>query len=662
MHDGLRSACALLLAISISISALAQENDAPAESEVPTLPPQTVVGEPAQGTDTSPAPEPVSGPPQGDLFSGDPQNVVTPGRAEQPAAQTGAAISVVTGEQLRLSGVQNVGEALRTLPGVDVVRTGPLGGQSSVFLRGANSQHTLVLLDGVPLNDPSGPSRAFDFSTLGVDNIERIEVLRGPQSLLYGTNAMGGVVNIITKKGEGPLTAQARLMGGSYGMHTEGLHVSGGGPLLNFSIAGSWLYTDGISAASPRVGGVEPDGYQQGTISGRFGWTPSDDFEVDYIFRWIDARAEIDDSSLGLGQPPTDDPFRLNLTEQFFQRVQLRRATLDGAIEHHLAFNLADHNRNDTDETFPFNFQGQTRKVEYFADVLLAPFSTFTVGADYTAEDASTTDSFGADAATQNDAGIWVQNRIELLERFFLTAGYRWDDHSAAGYAETYRFAGAILFPETGSRLHASLGTGFRAPALAENLFVFGNPNLLPEESKGWDYGLEQSFLDGMLVVDATYFRNDFRNLILFDLNTFTLLNIGTARTHGVELTGRLNVTADTVLSASYTRTDTFDGETRQPLVRRPANKGSLGIGRRFYDGRALVNLEGVFVGDRTDNREGTVILEDYMVFHLYGHFDPYDDVRIIWRVENLFDEEYEEITGFQTQPLSVYAGVDLRY
>src|SRR5690606_20310055 len=181
------------------------------------------------------------------------------------------------------------------------------------------------------------------------------------------------------------------------------------------------------------------------------------------------------------------------------------------------------------------------------------------------------------------------------------------------------------------------------------------------EESKGWDYGLEQSFLDGMLVVDATYFRNDFRNLILFDLNTFTLLNIGTARTHGVELTGRLNVTADTVLSASYTRTDTFDGETRQPLVRRPANKGSLGIGRRFYDGRALVNLEGVFVGDRTDNREGTVILEDYMVFHLYGHFDPYDDVRIIWRVENLFDEEYEEITGFQTQPLSVYAGVDLR-
>ncbi len=662
MTRGLRSACALVLGVLLPLSLLGQENGPPPEPEVPTLPPQTVVGEPAQGTAPAPEFDAAGGPSQGDTFAGDAQTVVTPGRTEQPASQTGASISVVTGEQLRQSGVQNVGEALRGLPGVDVVRTGPLGGQSSLFLRGANSQHTLVLLDGLPLNDPSSPGRAFDFSTLGVDNIERIEVLRGPQSLLYGTNAMGGVVNIITQKGEGPLSARARLLGGSYGTHNEGLQVSGGTSLLNYSVAGSWLQTDGITSASPRVGGVEPDGYDQGTVSGRFGWTPSEDMDVDYIFRWIDARAEIDDASFALGLPPTDDPFRLNLTEQLFQRVQLRRSTLDGAVEHRVAFNVADHDRNDTDEMFPFNFQGQTRKVEYLADVLLVPANTFTVGADYTAEDAWSTSAFGGDTATQNDAGVWVQNRLDLMERFFLTAGYRWDDHSAAGYAETYRFAGAFLLPETGSRLHASLGTGFRAPALAENLFAFGNPDLLPEESKGWDYGLEQAFLDGTLVVDATYFRNDFRNLILFDLNTFTLQNIGIARTHGVELTGRWDVTDATVLSASYTRTDTFDGDTRQSLVRRPANKGSLGVGRRLFDNRALVNLDGLIVGDRTDNREGTVILDDYVVFHLHGYVDPYDDVRVVWRVENLFDEEYEEITGFQTQPLSVFAGVDLRY
>jgi vitamin B12 transporter len=632
-----------------------------AEAEVPTLPPQTVVGQPSQGA-AAPQVEATGGSGQGGAFPGDVQTVVTPTRTEQPASQTGAAISVITGEQLRQSGVRTVGEALRGVPGVDVVQTGPSGGASSVFMRGANSNHTLVLLDGLPLNDPSNPSRLFDFSTLSVDNIERIEVLRGPQSLLYGSNAIGGVINIITARGEGPLSVRARLMGGSFGTHQEGARVSGGTDVYNYSVAGSWFQTDGFSAASPRVGGVEADGFEQGTVSGRFGWTPIDEFDVDYIFRWIDASAEIDDASFALGSPPTDDPFRLNQTEQFFQRIQARRSTLEGAIEHRVAFNLAKHDRDDTDDAVPFDFQGETRKFEYLADVLVADNNTFSVGADYLDENAESFSPFGNDSAAQNDAGLWVQNQFNVLERVFLTAGYRWDDHSAAGPAQTYRFAGAFLLPETGSRLHASLGTGFRAPALAENLFAFGNPNLLPEESKGWDYGLEQTFLDGRLVVDATYYRNDYRNLILFDLATFTLQNIGTARSHGVELTGRWSITDVTVLNASYTRTDSLDGETGELLVRRPPNKGSLGLGRRLWDDRALVNLDGIFVGDRTDSRDGSVILQDYMVFNLSGHVDVFDDVRVLCRVENLFDEDYEEITGFQTQPLSVFAGVDLMY
>jgi vitamin B12 transporter len=650
----------LLLGLLLAAPSAAQEQLLPPDEDVPTLPPQTVIGEPAPGT--SPQDFGAAGGAGTGVFPGDTQTVVTPARVEQPASQTGAAISVIIGEQLRQSGVANVGEALRGLPGVDVVRTGPQGGLQSVFLRGANSQNTLVLLDGIPLNDPSNASRSFDFSTLGVDNIERIEVLRGPQSLLYGSNAGGGVINIITARGQGPLTARARLMGGSFGTHQERVHASGGTRLYNYSVAGSWLKTEGISAASPRVGGVEDDGFEQGTASGRFGWTPTCDFDVDYIFRWIDSSAEIDDASFALGQPPIDDPFRLNKSRQFFQRVQVRGSTLDGAIEHRAAFNFADHERDDTDEIFPFDFAGQTGKFEYFADVLLVEGNSLTVGTDYTDEYASSNDPFTTNFAAQNDAGLWVQDQVQLFDRLFLTAGHRWDDHSAAGTAQTYRAAGAFLIPETGTRLHGSIGTSFRAPALAENLFQFGNPNLLPETSKGWDYGLEQTFLDGRLAIDATYYRNDFRNLILFDLATFTLLNIGTARSHGVELTGRWSMTDVTFLTASYTRTDTLDGETGQPLVRRPANKGTMGVGRRLLDDRALVSLDGQFVGDRTDSRDGTVILEDYVLFHLTGHFDAFDDARVFWRVENLFDERYEEITGFQTPPLSIYAGLDLAY
>jgi vitamin B12 transporter len=656
-----KCACALVLGMSLSSAAAAQEQPLPLdEGVVPILPPQTVVGEPTPGM--GPQDFDAAGAAGEGILPGDTQTVVTPTRTEQPAGQTGAAISVVTGEQLRQSGVVNVGEALRGIPGVDVVRTGPQGGLQSVFLRGANSQNTLVLLDGIPLNDPSNASRSFDFSTLGVDNIERIEILRGPQSLLYGSNAGGGVINIITARGQGPLTARARLMGGSFGTHQERVHASGGTPIYNYSVAGSWLQTDGISATSPRVGGVEDDGFEQGTASGRFGWSPTCDFDLDYIFRWIDASAEIDDASFALGQPPTDDLFRLNKSRQFFQRAQIRRSTLDGAIEHRAAFNQADHERDDTDDFFPFDFEGQTRKFEYFADVLVVQGNLLTVGTDYTDENASTNNPFGADAASQNDAGLWVQDQVQLFDRLFLTGGHRWDDHSAAGPAETYRFAGAFLIPETGTRLHGSIGTSFRAPALAENLFQFGNPNLLPETSKGWDYGLEQSFFDGAVAVDATYYRNDFRNLILFDLATFTLQNIGIARSHGVELTGRATVTDDLFLYASYTRTDTLDGETGQLLVRRPPNKGSLGVSRSFLEGLGLVSLDGQFVGDRTDSRDGTVILDDYILFHLTGHYDAFTDARIFWRVENLFDEDYEEITGFQTPPLSIYAGVDLAY
>jgi vitamin B12 transporter len=657
----LRSACALVFGFALAAAGAAQEQLTPADDDnVPLLPPQTVVGEPAVGI--GPRDFDAAGGQGAGVFPGDTQTVVTPARTEQPASQTGAAISVITGEQLRQSGVMNVGEALRGLPGVDVVRTGPQGGLQSVFLRGANSQNTLVLLDGIPLNDPSNASRSFDFSTLGVDNIERIEVLRGPQSLLYGSNAGGGVINIITARGEGPLTSRTRLMGGSFGTHQERVHASGGTSTYNYSLAGSWLQTDGISAASPRVGGVESDGFEQGTASGRFGWSPTCDFDVDYIFRWIDASAEIDDASFALGQPPTDDPFRLNKSQQFFQRVQLRHSTLDGAIEHRAAFNYADHDRDDTDDAFPFDFEGQTRKFEYFADVLLVEGSSLTVGTDYLDENAASSDPFSTDSASQNDAGLWVQNQVQLLDRLFLTAGHRWDDHSAAGPAKTYRIAGALLVPETGARLHGSIGTSFRAPSLAENLFQFGNPDLLPETSKGWDYGLEQTFLGGAVAIDATYFRNDFRNLILFDLATFTLQNIGTARSHGVELTGWCNLDDVTLLSASYTRTDTLDGDTGQPLVRRPADKGTVRVSRRFLDCRGLVTLDGQFVGDRTDSRDGTVILDDYVVFHFTGHFDAFDDARIFWRVENLFDERYEEITGFQTPPLSIYAGLDLVY
>lgn len=590
-----------------------------------------------------------------------PTEVTTPTRTELPLAQVGSRTTVISSEQLQQQGYAIVSDALRDVPGVDVVRAGPAGGLTSVFLRGANSQHTKVLLDGIWVNDPSSASRAFDFSALSVDEIERIEVVRGPQSTLYGSDAIGGVISIVTKRGEGPPTVRALAEGGSFGTHREGVHLSGGTDRYHYAVGGSFFQTDGFSAASERLGNIEDDGLRLGTISSRFGWTPSDSVDVDCVVRWIDSEAEIDDAPFSLGQPPTDDPLRLYLTQQLFSRIQLTWQALDGNLEQRVSLSLADYDRTDTDDAFPTEFGGQNLLFDWQTTLQLTANNVLVAGVDYLDESASSLAPTGFPVfaeASQYKAGLYVDDQFRLSERWFATAGFRWDDYNQAGSAETYRFTSVYALQETGTSFHGTLGTGFRAPSLAENLFPFGNPQLRPERSKGWDVGATQWIVPEQLSVDATYFRNDITDLILFDLATFTLENIGQARTHGVEVVGNWLLPSSTVISASYTRTDTLDVELDSPLVRRPRDKGSLGIYRRFYDQRAFAGLNALLVGPRTDSRDGQVRLDSYTVVNLAGYYDVTQRTRLFLRLDNLFNEHYEEITGYSTAGFAAMAGL----
>lgn len=614
------------------------------DEDVPTIEPQTVVG--TVDTPTQPAPA---------------TPVISPTQTPIPAELFGGTVRVITSEEIQRSNAISVSELLRRTPGVNVVQTGPVGGLTSVFLRGANSQHTKVMLDGIPLNDPSNASRLFDFGNLVLDNVEQIEVLQGPQSVLYGSDAIGGVINIVTQRGSGPTTATLSAQGGSFSTHREALRVSGGTDQYHYAWTGSWYQTRGFSAALPLVGGKDDDGFEAGSMTGRFGWTPTEDFEIDYSFRWIDSRAQVDDSSFSLGQPPSDDLFRKNLSENFYQRVLLRRSMLDDLIVHQASFSLADFDREDTDDVFPTIFLGQTRKFLYQVDLQLTETNLLSAGVDYLAEDAESIDTTGGARATQNLRGVYVQDQWEISDRWYTTAGFRWDEHSVAGSAQTYRITTIGEVTDFGTRLRGSIGTGFRAPALAENLFPFGNPDLRPETSRGWEYGIDQAITQ-TLTVGATYFRNDIRNLILFDLATLSLENIGTARTHGMEFTGRWDITPQLFLSGSYTVMDTFDGDTHQPLVRRPRHKGTFAATRRLLSDRASVTLYGVFVGDRTDSRDATVWLDDYALIDLAADYQLTEQIRLFCRAENLLDERYEEITGFASQPLSAFGGAEIRF
>ncbi|MFM2097106.1 MAG: hypothetical protein RIS70_4230, partial [Planctomycetota bacterium] len=255
--------------------------------------------------------------------------ILSANRTPTSISDTGSSYTVITREAIDSRQQPFVSDVLRGTVGLDVTRQGGLdvvrqggaGSNTSVFLRGANSQHTKVLIDGIPVNDPSNPTRGFDFSTLSVDNIDRIEILRGPQSVLYGSDPLGGVVNIITVRGSGPTRLKASIMGGSYGTTQESITASGGGDRAYFSLSGSYFNSNGISQGNALRGNTEPDGFHNGTVGGRVGFNASEEWNIDYVFRYNDAHLDIDDYNFGPGPPVIDNLLRANLTRAFFQRV-----------------------------------------------------------------------------------------------------------------------------------------------------------------------------------------------------------------------------------------------------------------------------------------------------------------------------------------------------
>jgi vitamin B12 transporter len=645
-----RFVAALLLSGFGFAAGLSQETDdlvdPPADpflnDDLPTLPDTVVPGRP------SPFPSnPLSD-----------ETVVTPSRTASFIEQTGSSMTVVTGDQIQQSGQSSVLGVLRGVAGLDVVQQSNPGSVTSIFMRGANSEHTKVLLDGIPLNNPADPTRRFDFGALTIDNIERIEIVRGPQSLVYGSDAIGGVINIVTKRGEGPAAFHASVMGGSFGTHQERVGVSGGDCRHYYSFGGSYLQSDGFSSLSSRFGGVENDGYRNATLSGRYGWTPSESLNVDYVFRYTDADVEVDGFL-------TDLLHRQNRSEQFFNRVQLQSLTWDGAIEQQIGFSLTDHALLDTEPGMfgTPRFDGQLRQVDYLANLRLLENNTFTAGVDYIHEEGS---PFAGGEQSQNLKGAFLQDSVSLFDRSHTTAGVRWDDHSTAGAAQTYRVTQVFAVEETGGRIHGSIGRGFRAPAISQRFGFAGNPSLRPEFSKGWDVGLEQSFYEDALVVDITYFRNDFKDLIQFVFDPMSpngfgfLENVQRANAMGVEFTATAYVTCNTTLTAAYTYTDTEDLLNDRQLLRRPRNKVGLNINHRLPCDRGSLNAYLLYVGSRQDFDDlgGIINLADYITLNLSGLYRLNDAWELFARADNLTDSDYEEVFSFATPGISGYAGL----
>ncbi|MBI1371917.1 MAG: TonB-dependent receptor [Phycisphaera sp.] len=585
-----------------------------------------------------------------------PDTVVTATKTPTSTDRVGSSISVIEASQLRAHQQRVMTDALRFVPGVDIRRTGGVGSLTSIFTRGTNSNHTKLLLDGIDLADPSTSGGIAQPQFLLSSGIDRIEVLRGPQSALYGSDAIGGVINATTARGEGPLSAYYTQEAGSFRTFLEQVGASAGDDTFNFAIHGAHLESDNISA---KAGDDENDPYRNTTLRSRFGITPSDMFETDFYFHAMRTENEFD----GFGDPNTDQTD----SEFLFFKAAPKLHLADDTWTSTLNLSYARHDR-ETLQGAITNFNGQVFDLDWQNDITAIAGHTLTIGLDYRHELGEQNGGFSDFKETRNAVAFYAQDQIAIGERVTITPGARVDHYSDFGTHATFRVAAVYDHLETDTLLRASVGTGFNAPAFNELAGFGANPNLDPEKTLSFDVGFEQRLWDDRAAFGATYFHTRFDNLIVsVDTGGFNFVNFNVeeATSQGVEVFAAVEPIKGLTARASYTYNPTeanrivdfsslalAEGDR---LLRRPTHKASFDVIYAFWDERATAALSLVYVGERDDVGG---VGEAYTVVNLAGSVKVHDNVELFGRVENLFDKDYQDTVGFNMPGVSAFGGV----
>ncbi len=702
----------LLLSISVvtlaAFAPIARAQDAGQQAAVNELPPVVIEGatleapakakakpaaiaqpdpEPAQPASATAAPPATADPGAGLAIDGGTGASIATGETGDriggvAAEKIGSAVTVVSGDQLRAQEVRNAGDALRSLPGVSVNRTNGATGLTQVRIRGAEANHTLVLIDGVEANDTTNGE--FDFSDLSTDNIEQIEVIRGPQSGLYGSGAIGGVVNIVTKSGRGPLTFAGRVEGGSFETSDITARASAGTDRGWGSVSYHERDTDGFNVAPF---GAENDSGNLKTFAMRLGAKVADDISFDFNLRNI--RKSGDRDGFG-GDPGTlatalDDP-SLFTSNIWLAGINVRWDMFDGALSHVVRASSNRTDRADIDKSFPaFPFkssnESETTKFGYLATLRLdtpmfvSARHTFSGLIEKADEDFTPTSDFedGLTRGRQQIATVG-EYRGEYFDRLFVTGTVRHDNNSTFEDFTTWRTNASLALREIGLRPHASAGTGVKLPTQFEQFgffpgFFIPNPNLKPEESFGWDAGVETTLMSGGLVIDVTYFRADLENEIRgvgFPTTPINLL--GKSERDGVEVAAQARLSPNLVLGLSYTHLDATDADNRQE-VRRAPHSGRADVTYTFANGLGRFNVAAVYNGEMDDLAfrlpffsQERVKLDDYWLVSAAASYRVAPGVELYGRVENLLDQDYQEVFGFETAGVAAYGGIRLTY
>lgn len=608
--------------------------------------------------------------------------VITATKTPTNLLEIANSISVIDSVQISNSNAFNVFDLLRSESGISFTRQGSNGTLSNLYIRGSNSSHTLVLIDGVEMNLTNDPSGVYDFSALPIDNIERVEVLRGPQSTLYGSDALAGVINIITKKGSGAPRFSILTEGGSYNTYKGTLGLSGSFNRFNYSATISQSGSDGFSNASEKYGNTEKDGYTFYNASGLVGYKFNENAELNLFSRFTKSQSDYDQ----FGGPFGDDPTYVFDQEEFSVRGEIKNKFFDGAWNNKIGVSLIRNVRKysfDTSSASIYSsrslYDGRKYKLDWQNDFQLSSWNLLTAGVDiefdeafseYYAFNSLLLPDYGSviPFKSSRTIGVFLQEQINIDKSLFLTAGVRLDEHDKFGSQFTYRIAPAFMLWETNTKFKATIGTGFKVPSLYY-LYdpSYGNENLSPEESFGFDAGVEQYFFNSGLTLGAVFFYNKFEDMFGFDYVTFKTININKAVTKGGEFFIQAKPIDNFEIKLNYTLTEARDlspnsSNFDKKLLRRPANKTGLFTSYSFI-GRANINAELIWVGTREDIDFSVferTELKGYVLLNAAAHYDLFDFLRLDIRLENILDTDYEEVFGYGTPGFSVYGGIRL--
>jgi len=605
--------------------------------------------------------------------------IVTANRSAQKADRVGQSVTVLTGEQIQANQTVAVADLLARTPGVSVTSTGGLGSVTALRIRGAEADQTLFVIDGVKMNDPSATGAGYNPGNLLTGDVARIEVLRGAQSTLWGSQAIGGVVNLITAEPTRPFQASLDAEAGSRGTSYLRGGLGGVSDRILWRVAASHYQTDGFSTYAA---GTEKDGYENTGLSGRLNIKLTDDVSIDLRSVYSSARVDFD------GFPPPfysfNDTREYGTTKDLVAYAGVNFDLFKARLKNRVAYGYTRTDRQNFDPTFPaspltYDSTGKNERYEYQGVFDITSGWVATFGAEHEDSEftaAPTSASVGLD-------GYYLQVQGEVVDGLTLTGGVRRDEHDTFGGKTLGQAAAAWALNGGATVLRASYGQGFKAPSLYQLYSDYGNTGLSPEEADAWDAGVEQHLLDGRVTVSATWFDRETTNQIDFFSCTGTetitsaplcfkngvrrfgyYANVAETKTTGVELAAAATV-GPVEVEANYTYTDATNesagANNGKQLVRRPQDMANLSA-TYVWPFRLSTTVAVRYAGESFDNASNTTRLDAYTLVDLRASYPVNDTVEIYGRVENVGDEKYATTANYGVAGRGTFVGVRARF